>query len=67
MVLDFLIPVSDKILAHNALLPSQAMGNAIKIHSEKGGLPQMKGVKLAIFGVNESRNAFEKKKDTLRY
>ena len=62
MVLDFLIPVSDKILAYNALLPSQAMGNAIKIHSEKGGLPQMKGVKLAIFGVNESRNAFEKKR-----
>ena len=61
MVLDFLIPVSDKVLAHNTLLPAQAMGNVIKIHSETGGLPQMEGVKLAIFGVNESRNSFEKK------
>ncbi|MCW1953827.1 MAG: formimidoylglutamase [Flavobacteriia bacterium] len=61
MALDFLLPVSDSLLAHNALLPPQAVGNKLSIHSEKAGMPSLDAVQLVIIGVNESRNAFEKK------
>jgi arginase family enzyme len=49
-------PVTDAILAHNALLSSQAIGNQIGIHSIKNGFPELNAVKLAIFGVKENRN-----------
>ena len=61
MALDFLLPVSDKVLAHNALLPEQAIGNKLQIHTQKSGLPDLKDVQMAFIGVHESRNAFEKK------
>ena len=63
MALDLLLPVSEKLLAHNALLPPQALGNCMAIHSEKLGVPDLEGVQIAIVGVNEARNAFEKKSD----
>ncbi|MDB4768166.1 hypothetical protein OAG27_05615 [Flavobacteriaceae bacterium] len=44
MALEFLLPVSDKVLAHNTLLPGQAIGNKISIHTEKNGIPSLKGV-----------------------
>jgi hypothetical protein len=65
MALEFLLPVSDKVLAHNTLLPGQAIGNKMSIHTEKNGLPSLKGVQLAFIGVHESRNAFEKKSHRL--
>jgi hypothetical protein len=61
MALEFLLPVSDKVLAHSALLPEQAIGNKIKVHTQKSGIPPLDGVQLAFLGVHESRNAFEKK------
>lgn len=65
MVLDFLVPVEDKVLAHCELLPPQALGKHIKIHSKRDGLPDMADISIAILGVKESRNAFEKKPDKL--
>ena len=65
MALEFLTPIPDKILAYNALLPPQALGNVIKPHSKKGGLPALQDVQIAIIGVDESRNAFEKKQSPL--
>lgn len=65
MALDYLVPVSDKVLAHNALLPAQALGNSMQIHSEKKGLPDLEGTAIAFLGVNESRNAFEQKPENL--
>jgi len=65
MAFDFLVPVSDKVLAHNELLPSQAIGKNTYIHTEKDGLPVLANATVAILGVRESRNAYEKKHEKL--
>jgi len=57
MNFNFLSPVSDLVLAHNALLPAQALGKKLKIHSEQQGIPDLEGVKIAILGILENRNA----------
>jgi arginase family enzyme len=56
MNFDFLSPVSDLVLAHNELLPVQALGRKLKIHSKQEGVPDLDGVQLAILGVLETRN-----------
>jgi len=61
MAFDFLVPVQDKVLAHCELLPPQALGKNIYKHTTRKGLPVLAIASIAIFGVNESRNAFEKK------
>ena len=63
---DFLSPVESVVLAHNELLPPQAIGNSIEIHSEKDGFPELEGVKLALIGVNEFRNAKVQRQDHLK-
>ncbi len=65
MAYDFLVPVADKVLAHCELLPQQAIGKNIQIHTEKKGLPVLANASMAIMGVKESRNAFEKKTEKL--
>ena len=65
MAFDFLVPVKDKVLAHSELLPEQALGKNVHMHTEKDGLPVFAQADVAIFGVLESRNAFEKKPEKL--
>ena len=65
MAFDFLVPVSDKVLAYNELLPSQTIGKNTYIHTEKDGLPVLANATVALLGVRESRNAFEKKHEKL--
>lgn len=65
MAFDFLVPVHKKVLAHCELLPPQALGNNIHKHTERKGLPVLAGASMAIVGVLESRNAFEKKPERL--
>ncbi|RDY60224.1 formimidoylglutamase [Flagellimonas nanhaiensis] len=65
MAFDFLVPVKDKVLAFSELLPPQALGKNIHMHTKKDGLPVFANVTVAIFGVLESRNAFEKKPEKL--
>ncbi len=65
MAFDFLVPVSEKVLAHNALLAPQALGNNIQLHTPKNGIPDLDNVDVALIGVRESRNAFEKKTEKL--
>ena len=65
MAYDFLVPVSKKVLAHCELLPPQAIGKNIQIHSEQDGLPVLADATFALLGVNESRNAFELKPEPL--
>ena len=62
---DFLVPVADKVLAHCELLPAQALGRNISKHSTNNGLPQLNNASVALIGVRESRNAFEKKPEKL--
>ncbi|NNL33030.1 MAG: formimidoylglutamase [Flavobacteriaceae bacterium] len=56
MNLSFLSPVQDLVLAHNELLPTQALGRKIKVHSTQNGLPDLGDVKMVIMGVLENRN-----------
>jgi len=65
MAFDFLVPVKDKVLAHSELFPEQALGKNVHMHTEKDGLPVFAHADVAIFGVLESRNAFEKKPEKL--
>ena len=65
MAFDFLVPVDEKVLAHCELLPPQALGNLVHKHTRKEGLPVLAVATFAILGVNESRNAFEKKPERL--
>lgn len=65
MAFDFLVPIKDKVLAFSELLPPQALGKNIFKHTEKKGLPVFANATIAIFGVLESRNAFEKKPEKL--
>jgi len=65
MAFDFLVPVNDKVLAFSEFLPPQALGKNIFKHTKKKGLPVFANASVAILGVCESRNAFEKKQDRL--
>ncbi|MFD2099678.1 formimidoylglutamase [Flagellimonas iocasae] len=65
MAFDFLVPVKDKVLAFSEFLPQQSIGKNIYVHTEKDGLPVFAHADVAIFGVLESRNAFEKKTELL--
>ena len=65
MAFDFLVPVKDKVLAFSEFLPPQALGKSIHKHTKKKGLPVFANATVAIFGVLESRNAFEKKPEKL--
>lgn len=65
MAFDFLVPVSQKVLAFSELLPPQSLGKNIHIHTEQKGLPVFANASIAIFGVLESRNAFEQKIERL--
>ncbi len=65
MAFDFLVPVKEKVLAFTEFLPPQALGKNIFKHTPKKGLPVFANATVAIFGVIESRNAFEKKTEKL--
>jgi arginase family enzyme len=65
MAFDFLVPVNNQVLAQCQMLTPQALGNKIHKHTENDGLPVLANASFAIIGVNESRNAFEKKSEKL--
>ena len=52
---EFLTPVDESVLTYNESLPEQAVGNRIKIHSNKMGFPDIENVHIAILGVPEFR------------
>jgi len=65
MAFDFLVPVEEKALAHCELLPPQSIGKNVFKHTKRDGLPVLANASFAIMGVQESRNAFEKKPEKL--
>lgn len=56
MNFNFLSPVSDCVLAHNELLPEQALGKKIRKHTTQSGMPDLDGVRVGIIAVRENRN-----------
>jgi len=59
MSLDLLLPVEDIAVAHTALLSDLTFGNKIKLHTKNNGIPDLKGVQIAIIGILEGRNAVD--------
>lgn len=55
-MIEFLSPVSKKIIAHREILPEGTLGKQIELHKKNGELPNLKGVSFALFGVLENRN-----------
>ncbi len=58
MSLKSLHPISKSSLNSMILYPSQVIGKNIKLHTEDSGFPSLDGVKIAIVGITENRNAF---------
>ncbi len=59
MSLDLLLPVEDVAVAHTALLSDLTFGNKIKLHTKNNGIPDLKGIQIAIIGILEGRNAVD--------
>lgn len=57
MNLDFLTPIKDSVLLQSLLQSNQTLGNTFKIHTEQNGFPDVSGVQIVIFGVEEDRNS----------
>ena len=57
MSYEFLSPVSDRVVAHTALISEYALGNKLRIHTPESGIPDFNGVDLAIIGIKENRNS----------
>lgn len=55
MDFEFLLPVDDVVLSNSSFLHKQTLGRTLKIHTKSRGLPDMDGVRLAIFCVCEFR------------
>lgn len=58
MSLNFLTPVDDTVLGVATLLPNQVLGKSIQVYTEKLGFPDLEKVKIALIGVQESRNSY---------
>ncbi|MGO3181310.1 MAG: formimidoylglutamase [Aequorivita sp.] len=54
-MIEFLAPVSKKVLAHREFLPVGTLGKQIEVHAKTGELPNLKNVKFAVLGVKENR------------
>jgi arginase family enzyme len=58
MSLELLLPVKKETLLDLTLLPKQILGKNISIHTQNTGLPELKGLTIALIGLNEHRNSF---------
>ena len=56
---DLLKPVDDHLIVHNELKSSLILGNRIRIHSVKNGIPDLDSVKIALIGIPEERNSVD--------
>ncbi|MDA9003203.1 formimidoylglutamase [Flavobacteriaceae bacterium] len=58
MSLELLVPIDNEILIGMSLLPKQVLGNKMDLHTQSSGLPDLKGLNIAIIGLYEYRNSF---------
>jgi formiminoglutamase len=58
-MVEFLSPVSNLLAAHREVLPEQALGNQMLIHTEQTGFPDLGTCKVALVGVAESRKSIQ--------
>jgi arginase family enzyme len=57
MSLDFLIPLENEVLETIMSYPEQSLAHYVDLHTAENGLPELKGVTIAILGVEEGRGA----------
>lgn len=57
MAFENLLPISDAVIAHSALLHEQSLFNQIRLHTRQDGLPNLSELQIAIIGVRENRGA----------
>lgn len=55
MDLDFLSPVNPELLEDFSEETNQRLGATLKIHTERSGIPDLDGIKVALVGVKENR------------
>lgn len=67
MPFDDLLPVSDSVVAQNELYNKKCLGNVIKLHTAKTGLPDMEGVDIAIIALRENRGAADGRDNPLDF
>ena len=65
MAYDFLVPVSEKVLAFTELLPPQSLGKNIFKHTAQKGMPVFANATVAILGVLEHRTPYNRRTDKL--
>ena len=53
MNVDFLDPVSDRLLAHNLMLPDQIIGRNLRIHTQQDGFPDLKDVRVVFLTLDD--------------
>ena len=58
MSLELLVPVKKETLLGLTLMPKQILGKNISIHTKNNGLPELKGLTIALVGLHEYRNSF---------
>ena len=58
MSLELLVPVKKETLVGLTLMPKQILGKNISIHTKNNGLPELKGLTIALIGLDEYRNSF---------
>ena len=59
MSFDFLTPIKDTILAHLVLQSAQSLGKNIQVYTSQDNFPDLEKAQVAIFGVQEDRNALD--------
>jgi len=57
----YLQPIDLTKVNHEDIPHDNRMGDVISVHTDENGFPDLEDAKLAIIGVNESRNAFNNK------
>ena len=58
MSLELLVPVEEEVLRPLETQPKQVLGKQILIHTKREGIPELKGLSIAIIGVHEIRNSY---------
>ncbi len=67
MDFEFLSPVDENLIEVILSSNLQNLGSRLKIYTEENGVPELDGVKIAIFGVKESRLAEEGEDEQLNF
>ncbi|MGM1055181.1 MAG: formimidoylglutamase [Bacteroidota bacterium] len=67
MDFEFLNPLEEGFLEEINSFESNTLKGQIKMHSEKSGIPELEGIRIAVFGVKENRLALNNENQFLNF